>query len=69
MPNEFIDRESEIYKKRQAEQDLRRKYRSRALELYANTNVHVGPTCTPVTTDDGAFVDAVVFIPKGELNE
>lgn len=69
MSNEFIDKTSEVYKKRQAEQDLRRKYRERAIQLYTGTAISIVPTCTPVITDDGAFVDAVVFIPKSEITD
>lgn len=63
----LIDKTTEVYKKRQAEQNLRRRYRDRALEIYKNTNVNITPTSTPVTHENGAFIDAVVFIPKDEL--
>ena len=66
--SEFIDKESEVYIKRQVEQDLRRKYKERALELYSDTNIHIGPNSTPVVHETGAFIDAVVFVPKDELN-
>ena len=64
---EFINKESEVYIKRQVEQDLRRKYKERALELYSDSNVHIGSTSTPVVHETGAFIDAVVFVPKDEL--
>ena len=65
--NEFIDKTTEVYKHRQAEQELRRRYKERALELYSGTNVHIGPNSTPVIHETGAFIDAVVFVPKEEL--
>ena len=64
---EFIDKESPVYIKRQAEQELRRKYKEHALELYSGTNIHIGSTSTPVIHETGAFIDAVVFVPKEEL--
>ena len=66
--SEFIDKESEVYKRRQAEQELRKRYKERALELYSDTNIHITPTSTPVVHENGAFIDAVVFIPKEELD-
>ena len=63
----FINKESEVYKRRQAEQELRRKYKERALELYSGTNIHIRPNSTPVVHETGAFIDAVVFVPKEEL--
>ena len=63
----FINKESEVYKRRQAEQELRRKYKERALELYSGTNVHITPSSTPVVHETGAFIGAVVFVPKEEL--
>ena len=65
--NEFINKESEVYKHCQAGQELRRRYKERALELYSDTNIHIGPTSTPVVHETGAFIDAVVFVPKEEL--
>ena len=65
--NEFIDKTTEVYKRRQAEQDLRRKYKERALELYSDSNIHITPTSTPVVHETGAFIGAVVFVPKEEL--
>ncbi len=66
--NEFINKESKVYIKRQAEQELRRRYKERALELYSDTNVHITPTSTPVVHETGAFIDAVVFVPKDEID-
>ena len=66
---EFINKESEVYKKRQIQQEIRRRYREHALDLYKGTNVHITPTSTPVVHENGAFIDAVVFIPSGVLNE
>jgi hypothetical protein len=66
---EFIDKTTEVYKKRQVQQELRRKYRERALEIYADTNVHITPTSTPVVHETGAFIDAVVFIPANVFDE
>ena len=65
---EFINKESEVYKRRQAEQELRRRYKERALGLYSGTNIHIGPTSTPVVHETGAFIDAVVFVPKDEID-
>ena len=65
---EFINKESEVYKRRQAEQELRRKYKERALELYSGTNIHITLTSTPVVHETGAFIDAVVFVPKNQLD-
>ncbi len=63
----FVDENSEVYKQRQAKQLLQDQYFKRALAIYADTNVHITPTSTPVTHENGAFIDAVVFIPKGEI--
>lgn len=64
----LIDKTTEVYKKRQAEQDLRRRYRERAIELYSGSNVDIIHTSTPVVHEHGAYISAVVFIPIGELN-
>jgi hypothetical protein len=66
---EFINKESEVYKKRQTQQEIRRRYREYALDLYKGTNVHITPTSTPVVHENGAFIDAVVFIPANVLEE
>ncbi len=63
----MIDKESEVYKQRQAAQELRWKYRERAIALYEGTNVNIIHTSTPVVHEHGAYVSAVVFIPKDQL--
>ena len=65
--SEFIDKTTEVYKRRQAEQDLRNRYKERALVIYSGTNIHIGLNSTPVVHETGAFIDAVVFVPKDEI--
>jgi hypothetical protein len=69
LTNQFVDKESPVYKQRQAQQEIRRRYREHALDLYKGTNVHITPTSTPVVHESGAFIDAVVFIPANVLGE
>lgn len=69
MDTRLIDKTTEVYKQRQAQQEIRRRYREHALDLYKGTNVHITPTSTPVVHENGAFIDAVVFVPSNVLED
>lgn len=64
----LINKTTEVYKQRQAQQNLRRRYRERAIELYSGSNVDIIHTSTLVVHEHGAYIGAVVFIPKSELD-
>jgi hypothetical protein len=43
------------------------KYHKRALELYEGSNVRIATIKNVQFSDEGAFVEAMVFIPKSEI--
>lgn len=48
--------------------ELIERYHARAIESYKETRVHISPIQHVEITDDGAYVEAMVWIPKEEIS-
>ena len=48
--------------------DLIDKYHAKAKEKYAGTDVHIASIKNVQINENGAFVEAMVWIPKDQLN-
>lgn len=48
--------------------ELIERYHSHATELYKNRGITISPIKNVQLAEDGAFVEAIIFISKDELN-
>lgn len=62
-----MDRSSETYLRRQAEQKLRSGYKSAAVRL--NPTIHMGDHANVQMCETGAFVEVHVWVPKEEAEK